>query len=88
MGVLGAKVTLVVGASRGVGVAIARSLAEEGAAVIVNYLKSERCAEEVARDIRKRGVNPSPTAPASPTRRRWARWSVRRQTLLAPWMYW
>src|ERR671921_1140261 len=55
MGVLGAKVTLVVGASRGVGVAIARSLAEEGATVIVNYLKSERCAEEVARDIRKRG---------------------------------
>ena len=88
MGVLGAKVTLVVGASRGVGVAIARSLAEEGAAVIVNYLKSERCAEEVARDIRKRGVKPSPTAPASPTRRRWARWSARRQTLLAPWKYW
>jgi len=80
-------VTLVVGASRGVGVAIARSLAEEGAAVIVNYLKSQRCAAEVARDIRKRGVKPSPTAPASPTRR-WARWSARRQTLLAPWMYW
>jgi NAD(P)-dependent dehydrogenase (short-subunit alcohol dehydrogenase family) len=86
MGVLGGQVTLVV-ASRGVGVAIARSLAEEGAAVIVNYLKSESCAEEVARDHRKRGVKPSPTAPASPTRRRWARWSARRQTLLAPWMY-
>jgi len=87
MGVLGGKVTLVVGASRRVGVAIARSQAEEGAAVIVNYLKSESCAEEVARDIRKRGVKTSPTAPASPTRR-WARWSARRQTLLAPWMYW
>src|SRR5215217_4638855 len=55
MGVLDGKVTLVAVARRGVGVAIARSLAEECAAVIVNYLKSERCAEEVARDIRKRG---------------------------------
>jgi NAD(P)-dependent dehydrogenase (short-subunit alcohol dehydrogenase family) len=41
MGVLGAKVTLVVGASRGVGVAIARSLAEEGAAVIVNTSRAK-----------------------------------------------
>ena len=88
MGVLGGKVTLVVVARHGVGVAIARSLAEECAAVIVNYLKSESCAEEVARDIRKRGVKTSPTAPASPTRRRCARWFARRQTLLAPWMYW
>ena len=88
MGVLGGKVTLVAVARRGVGVAIARSLVEECAAVIVNYLKSERCAEEVARDIRKGGVKTSPTAPASPTRRRCARWSARRQTLLAPWMFW
>jgi NAD(P)-dependent dehydrogenase (short-subunit alcohol dehydrogenase family) len=41
MGVLGGKVTLVAVARRGVGVAIARSLVEECAAVIVNYLKSE-----------------------------------------------
>jgi len=55
MGVLEGKVALVTGASRGVGAAIARSLAEEGAAVVVNYLKSEGRAEEVARDIRGGG---------------------------------
>jgi 3-oxoacyl-[acyl-carrier protein] reductase len=55
MGILEGKVAVVTGASRGVGAAIARSLAEAGAAVVVNYLKSESCAEEVARDIRKSG---------------------------------
>jgi NAD(P)-dependent dehydrogenase (short-subunit alcohol dehydrogenase family) len=88
MGILEGKVALVTGASRGVGVAIARSLAEEGAAVVVDYLKSESCAQEVAGDLRKRGVKHSPTTSTSLTRRRWARWSARRQTLLAPWMYW
>ncbi len=55
MGVLEGKVALVTGASRGVGAAISKSLAEEGAAVVVNYLKSERRAEEVARGIRGGG---------------------------------
>ncbi len=55
MGILEGKVALVTGASRGVGAAIARSLAEEGAAVVVNYLKSEGRAEEVIREIRKSG---------------------------------
>ncbi len=52
MGVLEGKVALVTGGSRGVGAAIARSLAQEGAAVVVNYLKSADKAEEVARSIR------------------------------------
>jgi len=55
VGVLEGKVALVTGASRGVGAAIARILAEEGAAVVVNYLKNERRAEEVADGIRERG---------------------------------
>ena len=55
MAVLEGKVALVTGASRGVGAAIAKSLAGEGAAVVVNYLKSEGRAEEVARDIRGSG---------------------------------
>jgi 3-oxoacyl-[acyl-carrier protein] reductase len=52
MGVLEGKVALVTGGSRGVGAAIARSLAREGAAVVVNYLKSGDKGEEVVRSIR------------------------------------
>nr|MDQ3361908.1 SDR family NAD(P)-dependent oxidoreductase [Actinomycetota bacterium] len=55
MSVLAGKVALVTGASRGVGAAIANVLADEGAAVVVNYLKSEERAEAVAGGIRGRG---------------------------------
>ena len=55
MSVLEGRVALVTGASRGVGAAIANVLADEGAAVIVNYLKSEKLAEGVAGAIRGRG---------------------------------
>jgi 3-oxoacyl-[acyl-carrier protein] reductase len=53
--VLEGKVALVTGGSRCVGAAIAKSLAQESAAVIVNYLKSADKAEEVARAIRGEG---------------------------------
>jgi 3-oxoacyl-[acyl-carrier protein] reductase len=55
LSVLDGKVALVTGASRGVGAAIAKVLADEGAAVVVNYRKSEELAEEVAGSIRGRG---------------------------------
>jgi 3-oxoacyl-[acyl-carrier protein] reductase len=55
MGVLDGRVALVTGASRGVGAGIARSLAGEGAAVVVNYRKNEERAQEVARAIKDRG---------------------------------
>lgn len=49
------KVALVTGASRGIGKAIALALAENGAAVAVNYSNSEASAVEVAELIKKNG---------------------------------
>lgn len=55
MSLLQGKVALVTGASRGVGAAIARSLAGEGAAVVVNYFRSPEKAAEVVESIRREG---------------------------------
>ena len=51
------KVALVTGASRGIGRAIATTLAAHGATVWINYNRSERAAEEVAGDIKGAGGN-------------------------------
>lgn len=52
---LSQKAALVTGASRGAGAAIARALARQGAAVCVNYLRSEDKANDVVREIEKAG---------------------------------
>src|SRR5262245_33528519 len=49
------KVAIVTGASKGIGAAIATQLADEGAAVIVNYAASKEAAERVVANIVSRG---------------------------------
>ena len=52
---LNGKVALVTGASRGIGKAIALTLAKYGADVAVNYNGSKERAEETAEEIRAMG---------------------------------
>jgi 3-oxoacyl-[acyl-carrier protein] reductase len=49
------KVAVVTGASKGIGAAIAKHLAGEGAAVIVNYASSKQGAERVVAEITGKG---------------------------------
>lgn len=48
-------VALVTGSSRGIGAAIAKKLAEQGATVALNYARSEGAAKDLAATIRAGG---------------------------------
>lgn len=55
MGKLSGKTAVVTGASKGIGAGIAKGLAAEGAAVVVNYASSKDGAERVVADIKANG---------------------------------
>jgi len=55
MGKLANQVAVVTGASKGIGAGIAKALAEEGAAVVVNYASSKEGADRVVAEITGKG---------------------------------
>jgi NAD(P)-dependent dehydrogenase (short-subunit alcohol dehydrogenase family) len=52
---LGVKVAVVTGASKGTGTEMARRLAADGAAIVVNYSSSKQAADRVVADIERQG---------------------------------
>jgi 3-oxoacyl-[acyl-carrier protein] reductase len=55
MGKLSNQVAVVTGASKGIGAGIAKALAAEGAAVVVNYSSSKEGADRVVKEITAKG---------------------------------
>jgi 3-oxoacyl-[acyl-carrier protein] reductase len=52
---LNRKTSLITGGSRGIGRAIAERLAADGAAIVINYARSEQLAQEVVKAISEKG---------------------------------
>ena len=67
MSATGRKVALVTGGSRGIGAAIARRLAEDGADVALTYVRSADKAQAVVAEIEAAGGAASPSPPTTPT---------------------
>jgi 3-oxoacyl-[acyl-carrier protein] reductase len=70
MSTLSGKTALVTGGGRGIGAAIARKLAQEGADVAITYAKGASAAEKVATGIRGLGRPASSLRPTVPMPKR------------------
>jgi 3-oxoacyl-[acyl-carrier protein] reductase len=68
------RIALVTGSSRGIGAAIAKLFAEEGASVAVNYNKSEDAARSVINEIKSKGGKAIAERPMSQIMRRSKIW--------------
>ena len=82
------KVAFVQGGSRGIGAAIVKRLASEGAAVAFTYAASADRAEAVASAITAAGGKAPPSRPTAPMRRRCSRRCARRSASSAIWIFW
>ncbi|MCP4727366.1 MAG: SDR family NAD(P)-dependent oxidoreductase, partial [bacterium] len=51
------KIAFITGGSRGIGKAISLALAQEGATVIINYLRKKSAAEELEKILKSKGCN-------------------------------
>lgn len=65
------KVALVQGGSRGIGAAIVRRLAREGAQVAFTYVSSAGPAEQLARKLPRTAAEPWHCAPTAPMQQRY-----------------
>src|SRR5262245_37904140 len=67
---LAGKVALVTGGSRGIGAAIAKELADQGADLAISYAASADKAAAVAKDLESKGVHAAAQTKPTPSGRR------------------
>jgi len=88
MNQLDGKVAIVTGASKGIGAGVAKSLAEAGAAVVINYATDKAGGEKVAAEIVAAGGRAHLVQATSGKKRTSAVFSRRHAPSLAASTYW